>query len=57
VTSTRDPADVERRRKLAKALEGALPDDTHDERPEGWGERESSGNDERLRSEVPPHHG
>ncbi|MGN6245727.1 MAG: hypothetical protein ACTHQ3_18915 [Motilibacteraceae bacterium] len=36
--------------------EDLLPDRTRDERDEGWGERESD-NDERLRREVPPHHG
>ncbi|RKS68563.1 hypothetical protein CLV35_3691 [Motilibacter peucedani] len=36
-----------------------LPDTTTDERDEGWGERPepSDADDERLRREVPPHHG
>ncbi len=33
-----------------------LPERTRDEDSEGWSERESD-DDERLRREVPPHHG
>ena len=33
-----------------------LPDRTRDEEDRGWGEREYD-DDERLRREVPPHHG
>ena len=48
----------ERRRRLAAALDGALPEGTRDESGSAWGEREASGrDDEWFRSQVPPHHG
>jgi hypothetical protein len=34
-----------------------LPDGTRDEEVAGWGERGHDGDDDRLRREVPPHHG
>lgn len=48
-----------RRRRLAKALEGALPDGTKDETALGWSEGTDPGtiDDDWLRGEVPPHHG
>jgi hypothetical protein len=46
-----------RRRRLAIALGGSLPEGTSDERAEGWGERADGSDDDRLRREVPPHHG
>lgn len=52
--------EAERRRRLAAAFDGALPERTRDESPEGWAEHPSgggSGDDEWLRSQVPPHHG
>jgi hypothetical protein len=46
---------------MAAAFGDALPESTSDERPDGWGESGSSsggaGDDEWLRSQVPPHHG
>jgi hypothetical protein len=52
----------ERRRRLAAAFGDPLPESTSDDRPEGWGDGASSprggaGDDEWLRSQVPPHHG
>jgi hypothetical protein len=52
--------EAERRRRLAAAFDDALPESTRDESAEGWGERPSAGgagDDEWLRSQVPPHHG
>jgi len=50
---------AERRRRIAAAFGDALPESTRDESVEGWGERPPSGagDDEWLRSQVPPHHG
>ena len=53
--------EAERRRRLAAAFGDPLPEGTSDERPEGWGEgttsRGGAGDEEWLRSQVPPHHG
>ncbi len=53
--------EAERRRRLAAAFGDALPDRTNDERPDGWGESASpsggAGDEDWLRSQVPPHHG
>lgn len=49
---------VERRRRLAAALDEALPGSTSDDTAAGWGERDTGGrDDEWYRREVPPHHG
>jgi hypothetical protein len=60
-----EPAgDAERRRRRAAVFGDVLPEATGDERGDGWGEQpEGDGPgaedpaDERLRREVPPHHG
>ena len=53
--------EAERRRRLAAAFGDALPERTSDERPDGWGDTpapsEGAGDDDWLRSQVPPHHG
>ena len=53
--------EAERRRRMAAAFGDALPESTRDERPDAWGESGSAGggpgDDEWLRSQVPPHHG
>jgi hypothetical protein len=49
-------ADAERRRRRARVFGQVLPEDTRDERAEGWGEPEQS-SEEWLRRQVPPHHG
>lgn len=47
-----------RRRRRARVFGETLPEGSSDERPGAWGDRESAvGDDERLRREVPPHHG
>jgi hypothetical protein len=46
------PSGRDRRRRL----EPVLPDHTRDEEGASWGEAEYD-DDERLRREVPPHHG
>lgn len=49
---------AERRRRLAEVFGDALPEGSGDESPDAWGDRERPvGDDERLRREVPPHHG
>jgi hypothetical protein len=51
----REPSDS---RQRADRLGELLPEGTRDESVTGWGEREDAGDpDERLRREVPPHHG
>lgn len=52
-----EPAEPEwkRRARLARIFGDELPDTTSDERDERDGG--ASGNDERLRRDVPPHHG
>jgi len=53
--------EAERRRRLAAAFGDPLPESTSDDRPEGWGDgaspRGGAGDEEWLRSQVPPHHG
>lgn len=54
--------EAERRRRMAAAFGDALPERTQDERPDAWGESGTArgggaGDDEWLRSQVPPHHG
>ena len=49
-------ADEARRRLRERVFGDVLPDTTGDER-DGGAERSESGNDEWLRSNVPPHHG
>jgi hypothetical protein len=53
--------EAERRRRLAEAFGDPLPERTSDERPDAWGESSSrqggAGDEEWLRSQVPPHHG
>jgi hypothetical protein len=34
-----------------------VPEDSSDEDETGWGDRPDADDDERLRREVPPHHG
>ncbi len=46
----------ERRRRRARVFGDVLPDRTEDERPDAWGERDTS-SEEWLRRQVPPHHG
>lgn len=50
-------ARAERLRRLAEAMEAALPEGTRDENPEGWGEKQDGDADDWLRGQVPPHHG
>lgn len=50
-----DPAAEQSRRKDDPFGE-VLPERTSDETADGWGERDGD-DDERLRREVPPHHG
>jgi hypothetical protein len=45
----------ERRRRLAEIFGEVLPEQTKDDAAEPDGQPE--GNDERIRREVPPHHG
>ena len=53
-----DETAAERRRRLAEVFGDTLPEGSRDERPDAWGDREDAGHDdERLRREVPPHHG
>jgi hypothetical protein len=54
-----DPAPDEqsRRRLRDKVFGDVLPETTGDERDQPSGDAERSGNDEWLRSNVPPHHG
>jgi hypothetical protein len=53
-----DEADDAQRRRLRDEVFGdVLPETTGDERSLGAGETDSGGNDEWLRSNVPPHHG
>jgi len=40
----------------ARVFGDVLPEGTRDERGDAWGER-GDGDDDRLRREVPPHHG
>jgi hypothetical protein len=53
--------EVERQRMLAAAFGEPLPRRTRDERADAWGEepgpRGGAGDDDWLRSQVPPHHG
>lgn len=50
-----DPAESRRR---TDRLGDLLPDQTRDESPAEWGDREDpDADDEHLRREVPPHHG
>lgn len=50
--------DSEKRRRLRDKVFGdVLPETTADERDQASGDPERSGNDEWLRSNVPPHHG
>ena len=50
--------DAARRRRLRHQVFGdVLPDTTADEREPGTREPGETGNDEWLRSNVPPHHG
>ncbi|HSJ19240.1 MAG TPA: hypothetical protein VK964_01590 [Nocardioidaceae bacterium] len=53
--------EVERQRMLAAVFGEPLPRRTRDESADGWGEqgtpRGGAGDDDWLRSEVPPHHG
>ena len=52
------PDDAARRRRLRQQVFGdVLPDTTADEREPGAREPGETGNDEWLRSNVPPHHG
>lgn len=52
--------EVARQRRLAAAFGEPLPRQTRDECPDSWGETASSrggaGDDDWLRSQVPPHH-
>lgn len=50
-------AERDRRRKLAAAFEGPLPEGTKDESGEAWGERDGGRDEDWFRSQVPPHHG
>lgn len=50
------PSDEERRPGRSAPDRPLLPDRTSDEQDPGWGDwREDSGNDDRLREDVPPH--
>jgi hypothetical protein len=64
VSSEAGLSEAERRRRRAAVFGDVLPDATTDERSDGWSEpaggERSDGEDpvdERLRREVPPHHG
>ena len=53
-----EPSDEESRRRRREQVFGdVLPETTADEREQGAGEPERTGNDEWLRRNVPPHHG
>lgn len=53
-----DETAAARRRRLADVFGDALPERARDERPDAWGDRTNAdSDDERLRREVPPHHG
>ena len=52
-----EPDDVRRRRLRDEVFGDVLPETTGDERGPGTGESGGGGNDEWLRSNVPPHHG
>lgn len=47
---------VARRRRRAAVFGEVLPESTGDERAD-WGEGRTSGSEEWLRAQVPPHHG
>lgn len=49
--------DARRRRQRERVFGEVLPETTADERGAGDAESEGGGNDEWLRSNVPPHHG
>jgi hypothetical protein len=53
--------EVERQRRLAAAFGEPLPRRTRDEFADAWGEqgtpRGGAGDEDWLRSQVPPHHG
>jgi hypothetical protein len=53
--------EAERRRRLAAAFGEPLPPRTRDECADAWGEQSTphagAGDDDWLRSQVPPHHG
>ena len=51
------PDEQSRRRLRDKVFGDVLPETTGDERDQSSGESERSGNEEWLRSNVPPHHG
>ena len=56
----RNRADAQRRRRMALAFGDALPEHTRDESADAWGDappRGGAGDEEWLRSQVPPHHG
>lgn len=47
-----------RRKKAAEVFGDVLPESTRDDRSDSWGERRGGdGDDDWLRSQVPPHHG
>jgi hypothetical protein len=56
-SAAREDDDDRRRRLREKVFGDVLPDTTADERDPGAGESRGAGNDEWLRSNVPPHHG
>lgn len=58
-TSHDQAAEVERRRRMAEIFGDPLPDRTRDETSEEGTEepRGGAGDDDWLRSQVPPHHG
>ncbi|MPZ94590.1 MAG: hypothetical protein GEU96_06660 [Propionibacteriales bacterium] len=51
-----DDAAAEQPRRKDDPFGEVLPDRTRDETGDGWGER-GGDDDDRLRREVPPHHG
>ena len=56
----RDETDPVNRPRIARrppSTGPVLPTVTDDERDVGWGEAPEGDDDERLRREVPPHHG
>ena len=53
-STSREDAEAQRRRLRQGVFGDVLPDTTADERDQGAAE---SGNDDWLRSNVPPHHG
>ncbi len=53
----REPAGRRTTRRRTDRVGDLLPPATSDESAEGWGDVDDVDSDDRLRREVPPHHG